>query len=70
LIGEKNLSRFGHGSQDPSVVYVRNDQLELVYEVVRSPQSYSEEVHGIKHESFEMGNLQRMRKRERDDAEG
>lgn len=69
LVGEKNLERFGHGSNDPSVVYVRNDKLELVYEVVRSPNSYSEEVHGIKHESSGRGNLERMRARERDDPE-
>jgi hypothetical protein len=49
VVGEGNMTRFGHGSGDPSIVYVRNDQLELVFEIVRSPNSYAEEVHGLKH---------------------
>jgi hypothetical protein len=65
LLGEKNLNRFGHGSNDPSVVYIRNDQLEIVYEVVKSPNSYAEEVHGFTHEGYYRGNLERMRARER-----
>ena len=69
LIGEANLNRFGHGSGDASVVYVRNDQLELVYEVVKSPNHFAEEVHGFSHESYDRGNLERMRARERDDPE-
>jgi len=69
MFGEANLERFGHGSNDPSVVYVRNDTLELVYEVVKSPNSYSEEVHGIRHEGWNRGNLERMRRTERDDPE-
>lgn len=49
LIGEKNLEKFGHGSGDPSIVYIRNDALGIVYEVVLSPNSFAEEVHGLKH---------------------
>lgn len=49
IIGEANLEKFGHGSNDPSVVYIRNDTLEAQYEVVRSPNSYAEEVHGFEH---------------------
>jgi hypothetical protein len=69
LVGEKNLGRFGHGSNDPSIVYVRNDDLELVYEVVLSPNSYAEEVHGFSHEGYDRGNLKRMRVRERNGQE-
>ena len=47
LLGEKNLERFGHGSNDASIVYIRNDNLEIIYEVVKSPNSYAEEVHGF-----------------------
>jgi len=47
LIGEANLEKFGHGSGDASIVYIRNDQLEMQFEVVRSPNSYAEEVHGF-----------------------
>ncbi len=49
IIGESNLEKFGHGSNDASIVYVRNDILEAQYEVIRSPNSYAEEVHGFKH---------------------
>lgn len=66
MIGEKNLERFGHGSNDASIVYVRNDKLELIFELVKSPNSYSEEVHGISHGAYDRGNLERMRARERD----
>jgi len=69
LIGEKNLMRFGHGSEDPSIVYVRNDKLEMIYEVVRSPNSYAEEVQGFRHDSGYAGNVERMRSRERDEPE-
>lgn len=69
VVGEGNLNRFGHGSNDPSVVYVRNDKLELVYEVVKSPNHFAEEVHGFRHGVFDRGNLERMRARERDDQE-
>lgn len=47
LIGEANLNKFGHGSGDASVVYIYNPQLEMHMEVVRSPNSYAEEVHGF-----------------------
>lgn len=47
IIGEAHLSQFGHGSRDRNIVYVRNDQLEMDMEIVRSPNSYAEEVHGF-----------------------
>lgn len=65
MIGEANLNRFGHGSNDPSIVYIRNDKLELVLEVVRSPNSYAEEVHGFTHQEYGR-NLEKMRRRERE----
>lgn len=58
IIGEANLNKFGHGSNDASIVYIRNDRLETQYEVVRSPNSYAEEVHG-----FEHADTKRYRKR-------
>lgn len=72
-VGEANLDRFGHGSGDPHVVFIRNDNLEIIYEVVQSPNSYAEEVHGftdgasIRHGGYDRGNLERMRRRERDE---
>jgi len=47
VIGEANLDKFGHGSNDAHIVYIRNDRLESQYEVVLSPNSYAEEVHGF-----------------------
>lgn len=49
-IGEENL-RFGHGSKDANIVYIRNHKLELDFEVTRSFGKYTEEVLGaIEHE--------------------
>lgn len=64
LIGVQNLDRFGHGSNDSKVVYIRNDKLELQFEIIKSPNSYSEEVAGITHSGGSQ-NLERMRRRER-----
>jgi hypothetical protein len=50
MIGETHLEKFGHGSNDASIVYVRNDSLEMDFEIVRSPNSYAEEVHGFEPE--------------------
>lgn len=47
VLGEANLERFGHGSGDENAVYIRNDSLEIVFEVIKSPNSYAEEVHGF-----------------------
>lgn len=66
LIGEANLERFGHGCDDPMIVHIRNDNLEIVYEIIKSPNSFAEEVHGFTHEGWDRGNLEKMRRRERD----
>ena len=66
MVGEKNLEKFGHGSHDPLIVYIRNDPMELEIEVVKSPNSYAEEVHGLAHDTNYRRNLERMRARERD----
>lgn len=65
LIGEPNLNKFGHGSGDPSIVYIRNDKLELQVEVVLSPNAYAHEVHGLQHS--ESLSQQRRRPRRYDD---
>lgn len=44
LMGEL---RFGHGSNDPNVVYIRNDQIHMEWEVLLHEGSYSYEVAGI-----------------------
>lgn len=50
IVGEGNLMRFGHGSNDPRVVYIRNDGISIDFEVVKSQGSYGQEVAGeLKH---------------------
>lgn len=49
-VGEDNMDRFGYGSLDQNIVYIRNDRLELDAEVIRANGSYSKLVLGIKHE--------------------
>lgn len=52
IVGLGNIGRWGHGSKDPNVVYVRNEEMMLDIEVVRDPGSYADTVHGsIRHSS-------------------
>lgn len=46
-VGDDNLVRFGHGSKDSNIVFVRNERLEIDYEITRSTGSYLEEVLGM-----------------------
>lgn len=47
-VGLDNLeNRFGHGSGDANVVFIRNDVIESLYEINRSNGSYEQEVHGF-----------------------
>ena len=41
-VGAENLMRFGHGSEDPNVVYVRNVNANLDFEISLSKDSYAE----------------------------
>lgn len=49
LIGDENLDKFGHGSGDRNIVFVRNIEMGFEAEIIKSPHSYAEEVAGIKH---------------------
>ena len=57
-IGRENL-RFGSGSDDPNLVYIRNDKLEIDFEVIRSRGAFAHEVLGfeteIKHSAHKPG---------------
>lgn len=46
-IGTANLLRFGHGSQDPNSVYIRNEKLECDFEVTKEDGKYSVLVLGL-----------------------
>lgn len=50
LLGVDWMGRFGDGSGDRNVVYVRNDNLEADFEVVLDHRSYEEAVLGVKPE--------------------
>lgn len=47
MVGASNLTKFGHGSDDENVVYIRNVPLEMEIEVTRSPGKYAVEVLGF-----------------------
>lgn len=47
IVGNDNLTRFGHGSKDENIVFVRNENLEVDFEVTRSFGKYSIEVMGL-----------------------
>lgn len=44
LVGERNLKKFGHGSSDKNMLFIRNPRLGLNIEISRSMGSYSKEV--------------------------
>lgn len=52
IVGDHNLDKFGHGSGDPFIVYVRNDDLSAEFEIVKSEKTYAEEVHGLSHGDY------------------
>ena len=69
VVGLENLQKFGHGSEDPNVVYVRNPRLEVDYEIVRSEGTYATEVHGFQDDELKHSVGRRRRRRERFDDE-
>jgi hypothetical protein len=46
-IGTDCLSKFGYGSEDENTVYVQNETLQTVYEIIRTDGKYSEVVLGL-----------------------
>lgn len=47
VVGEENLKKFGHGSDDTDVVFVRNERVGIEFEICRSWKSYVTEVQGV-----------------------
>lgn len=70
LVGEGNLDRFGHGSNNPNTVYIRNELLSLDAEVIKNPSSYTEEVHGLKHSDRPRKNKPNARPRRNKSGDG
>jgi hypothetical protein len=46
-VGAANLERFGVGSTDENIVYIRNEQLKIDFEVIRDEGSYTSTVLGL-----------------------
>lgn len=47
LVGNENLTKFGHGSKDPNLLYIRNVEKDIELEIARSQGKFSEEVLGL-----------------------
>ena len=47
VVGDSNLLRFGHGSEDPSILFIRNHVLELDIEVVLDERTAAAVVFGF-----------------------
>jgi hypothetical protein len=60
-VGLENLTRFGHGTDDANVVFVRNPRLQLEFEICRLDKSYEQEVEGLEHSDAE--DFERMPRR-------
>ena len=58
-IGLGNLSRFGVGSGDPNIVYVRNEKLKVDIEIVHSDGTYATEVHGFQPDELQHSSMRR-----------
>jgi len=52
VVGQDNL-KFGYGTDDEDVVFVRNQKLEIEMEICRVPRSYEEEVLGLERNDAE-----------------
>lgn len=46
-VGVQNLTRFGEGSEDDDLLYVRNSRLNIDYEITRDPRSFYQGVYGV-----------------------
>lgn len=66
VVGLVNLSRFGHGSDDPNIVYIRNDKLKVDLEVVHSDGKYASEVAGFKDDELQHSSMRRRSPRRSD----
>lgn len=47
IVDSENLTKFGHGSRDKNIVYVRNERLETDFEIALSMGEFSKEVAGL-----------------------
>lgn len=50
IVGEDNLTLFGYGSKDGNIVFVRNEAIQVDFEIARSRGTFAEEVLGTEAE--------------------
>ena len=67
VVGTSNLQRFGHGSDDGNVVYIRNENLKMDFEIIHSEGKYAVEVQGHIEHSGNSGLRHRNRHKNRSD---
>ena len=65
-VGELNLEKFGYGSGDNNVLYVRNEHLGADFEIIRSEGKYAHEVSGFIEHSDDYHRPKVRKFRERD----
>lgn len=58
-VGLENLSRFGHGSNDPNIIYVCNKSTAALIEVTHSDGRYATEVHGFTEDDLQHSSVRR-----------
>ena len=66
-IGDDSLDKFGVSSQDPNIVYIRNDRISTDFEVIRHPGSYVNTVFGIQDDAHDPVERKNKRPKFRDD---
>ena len=59
IVGIENLGRFGHGSNDPTIVYVCNTNLSMLFEITHSDGRYATEVHGFTDDELQHSSMRR-----------
>jgi len=69
-VGLANLERFGHGSKDANLVYIRNETLNMDFSIARSPGKYAHEVLGFLEHSDRRDARKRAPRRFRDGDDG
>jgi len=62
VVGNVNLDKFGHRSNDPRTVYIRNEKLAADYEVLLHDGSFGEVVHGQISDPRRKASSRKMRK--------
>ena len=66
-IGDESLDRFGVSSQDPDIVYIRNDRISTDFEVIRHPGSFVNVVYGVQDDAIDPAERKNKRPKFRDD---